>query len=106
MLIATARAVVCDGMRAIIANYVPSILTARAVDIADYQMFVGAYGNTPGGTQRGAIGDGKPCITAGKPTRAQPAESVPPEYVPRSGTTLFDIFDAEEVTCPLLRRFR
>ena len=47
MRIATARAVVCDGMRAIIANYVPSILTARAVDIADYQMFVGAYGNTP-----------------------------------------------------------
>ena len=74
MLIATAHAVVCDGMRAIIANYVPSILTARTVDIADYQMFVGAYGNTPGGTQRGAIGDGKPCITAGKPTRAQPAE--------------------------------
>ena len=53
MLIATARAVVCDGMRAIIANYVPSILTARAVDIADYQMFVGAYGNTPGGTREG-----------------------------------------------------
>ena len=74
MLIATARAVVCDGMRAIIANYVPSILTARAVVCDGWQMFVGAYGNTPEGTQRGVIGDGKPCITAGKPTRAQPAE--------------------------------
>ena len=43
MLIATAHAVVCDGMRAIIANYVPSILTAHAVVCDGWQMQKGDW---------------------------------------------------------------
>ena len=46
--------------------------------------------------QSSAIGDGKLCLTAGKPqSGATCGKSATINYVPRSGTTLFDVFDAD-----------
>ena len=46
--------------------------------------------------QRSAIGDGKLCITAGKPQSGVACgKSATINNVPRSGTTLFDVFDAD-----------
>ena len=73
------------------------ILTARAVNNTDYQVFTEkSLADVGMPWQRSAIGDGKLCLTAGKPqSGAACGKSATINYVPRSGTTLFDVFDAD-----------
>ena len=75
----------------------PTKLTARAVNNADYQVFTEkSLADVGMPWQSSAIGDGKLCLTAGKPqSGAACGKSATINYVPRSGTTLFDVFDAD-----------
>ena len=86
----------------------PAKLTARAVNNADYQVFTEkSLADVGKPCQSSAIGDGKLCLTAGKPqSGAACGKSATINYVPRSGTTLFDVFDADICVGFLLRRFR
>ena len=72
-------------------------LTARAVNNADYQAFTEkSLADVEKPWQSSAIGDGKLCLTAGKPQSGVACgKSATINYVPRSGTTLFDVFDAD-----------
>ena len=87
----------CSSYIAIAAARVPAILTARAVNIADYQAFTEkSFADAGKPWQSSAIGDGKLCLTAGKPqSGAACGKSAAINYVPRSGTTMFDVFDAD-----------
>ena len=58
----------CSSYIAIAAARVPAILTARAVNNADYQAFTEkSFADAGKPWQSSAIGDGKLCLTAGKP---------------------------------------
>ena len=78
-------------------TWLPAKLTARAVNNADYQVFTEkSLADVGMPWQRSAIGDGKLCLTAGKPqSGAACGKSATINYVPRSGTTMFDVFDAD-----------